>query len=376
MGGAETVLFRLLDAADGESFDPVVLSMKDRGALGEALERRGVPVLTLGMKRQMPSPVAVGRLLRHLRAVRPDLLVGWMYHGNLVADLARAVLGIRVPMVWNVRHTPTGLEAESRVTRWAIRIGARRARRAWAVVYNSSASAQRHRALGFPEENAVVLPNGFDCRRFRPSPEARPALRRSLGLADDAVLVGRIGRFHAQKDYATFLDATGRLARERPALYFVLAGPGIDRDNSTLRRWIDEAGLASRVHLLGPVDRMPELLAGLDLSCSSSSFGESFPNVVAESMACGVPCAVTDVGDSAALVGATGRVVPPGDPAALARALGELLDLRPEEREALGRQARRRIEERFSAQAVFPRYERIWLQALAGSDGPAAEPRS
>ena len=97
---------------------------------------------------------------------------------------------------------------------------------------------------------------------------------------------------------------------------------------------------------------MPPVYAALDLLASSSAFGEGFSNVIGEAMAAGVPCTATDVGDSGRIVGDAGRVVPPNDPAALAGALGELLDLSPETRAALGERARRRIEEQFSVEAL------------------------
>lgn len=363
VGGAETVLCRLLEWSHGSGLESLVLSLKDRGALGDRLARQGVEVMTLGVRHPLNAPAALARLAGLVREVRPDLIVGWMYHGNLFADLTRSLMGGTVPMVWNIRHTPNELAEESFTTRWAIRIGAFRARRAVTIIYNSEPSAERHFELGYPEEGSRVLPNGFDCEQFRPSEEARSTLLTELGVERDTRLVGRIGRFHPVKDYETFLAACSRIVQDHPDVEVVLAGPGIDGQNPLLRSWIAEARLGSHIHLLGPVTQMERLLAGLDLVCSSS-LGESFPNVVAEAMACGVPCVVTDVGSSADLVGMTGRVVPPGDSKALSQEMSAILGLMKEERLALGRAARERIRTHFSAEAVFPRYEKIWREAL------------
>jgi glycosyltransferase involved in cell wall biosynthesis len=92
---------------------------------------------------------------------------------------------------------------------------------------------------------------------------------------------------------------------------------------------------------------MPRVYSAFDLAVSSSSWGEGFPNVVAEAMASGVPCIVTDVGDSASIVATTGWVCPPGDPIRLARTLEQALSSR-EEMTARGREARRRIVAEFS----------------------------
>jgi glycosyltransferase involved in cell wall biosynthesis len=105
-------------------------------------------------------------------------------------------------------------------------------------------------------------------------------------------------------------------------------------------------------------------MAGLDVLTVSSAWGEGFPNVVGEAMACAVPCVVTDVGDSAAIVGDTGRVVPPRDTQALVAGWLHLLDLGAQARRNLGLEARQRIQEHFSLPSVVARYESLYGQVL------------
>jgi glycosyltransferase involved in cell wall biosynthesis len=126
-----------------------------------------------------------------------------------------------------------------------------------------------------------------------------------------------------------------------------------------MKRVISECGLNGRVHLLGERTDIPFVTSGLDIA-SSSSLGEGFPNVVGEAMACGVPCVVTDVGDSAWLVGDTGRVVPPGDPIALAGAWRDLIRMGEDRRRSVGEAARRRIVEGFSIDVMVRRYETVY----------------
>ena len=132
---------------------------------------------------------------------------------------------------------------------------------------------------------------------------------------------------------------------------------------------VDALGLSDRCHLLGPRRDVARIHASLDIA-ASSSISEAFPLAVGEAMACGVPCVATDVGDSALLIGPTGRVVPPRDAAALAAALGEVLAMEPATRAKLGEEAQRRVRERFELGAVARRYERLYeqtaLRALRG----------
>src|SRR5690606_2510752 len=158
-----------------------------------------------------------------------------------------------------------------------------------------------------------------------------------LGLGEDDLLVGLVARWHPQKDHPGFVRAAAQLVRREPRARFVLIGNDCDAGNPELVGLVREAGVGDRMHLLGRRTDIPRLTAALDVATSSSSFGEAFPNILGEAMACAVPCVTTDVGDSADIVGDTGRVVPPRDPDALAAALAEILSMPPQARAALGR---------------------------------------
>lgn len=211
-----------------------------------------------------------------------------------------------------------------------------------------------------------MIPNGFDLDAFRPDPESRLAVRRQLEIPEDSLLIGLVARFHPQKDHHNFVQAAGLLHRAMPQVHFLLCGEGITWENPVLGEWIDDAGVESWCHLLGRREDMPKLTAALDIA-SSSSFGESFPNVVGEAMACGVPCVVTDVGDCAILVGKTGIVVPPNDAGALASAWHQLLEMSHEERRRLGQLARQRIKNKFDLNLVVSRYEDLYKSLALGS---------
>lgn len=365
LGGAETALLRLVEAADPARWRHAVVSLGPRGPMAEPLEQAGVAVSALGLTRSWAGPLAARALVRTVRGAAPDLVVGWMYHGNLGAWWAAR--RIAVPAVWNVRHTLGTRKQTKRTTALIARLGGRLASRAAAVVFNSSQSAARHGALGYPSATSRVVPNGIDCDRFAPQPSARARLRRSLGWPADALVVGRVGRNHPIKDHPGFLEAAARAGDEHPGLHAVAAGPGVDTDDRLHRQATDSLGARSR--LVGAVDDMPGWLAGLDVLVSSSR-DESFPNVVAEAMACGVPCVVTDVGASAEIVDTTGIVVPAGDPGRLGKAIADLAAETPSQRTARGRAARARIEARFSARRSRAAHEKIWRDAIRSAARP------
>ncbi|EHN63236.1 glycosyl transferase [Comamonas testosteroni ATCC 11996] len=221
--------------------------------------------------------------------------------------------------------------------------------------------------MGYAADKLHVIPNGFDLSRFVPDVAARASVRAELGLAADVPLVGLIARFDSQKNHCGFVEAAAQVHAQMPDVHFVLAGTGVDAANIALNSAIAVKGLQARMHLLGRREDVPRLMASLDV-LASSSHGEAFPNVLGEAMACGVPCVVTDVGDSAEIVGDTGCVVAAGDMVGLARGLVDVLSYPPEQKTVLGEQARVRVAARYEIGHVARLYEAFY-ERVARGDG-------
>jgi glycosyltransferase involved in cell wall biosynthesis len=360
-GGSQTMLAKLLSAMDSKAWPPEVISLRDRGAIGERLLSAGFPVRALGMRERPSDLLALVRLARWLRELRPAIVQTWLYHADLFGALAARWAG-GSPVIWNIRQTTLDPRRERRATIWIARLCARLSHRLPArIICCSEASRRAHAALGYDAERMVVIPNGFDLGEFRPDAEARESVRRDLRIAADAPLVGQLARFDPQKDHENFIEAARLLAESHPAVRFLLCGEGVDERNEKLRSWIARAGITERCHLLGSRTDTPRLLAALDVA-SLSSAGEGFPNVLGEAMACAVPCVATDVGECAAIVGGAGRIVPRRDPAALAAAWRELIDAGADARRLLGEKARHRIETEFDLPRVAARYQGLYEQ--------------
>ncbi|MFN8536645.1 MAG: glycosyltransferase [Thermomicrobiales bacterium] len=182
------------------------------------------------------------------------------------------------------------------------------------VIVNSETGRRYHQQLGYHPREWAFIPNGINLDEFSPNPAHRAAVRAELGLAPDTPLIGLIARRDPMKDHATFFQAAALLSRDHPDAHFLLAGRGITPSDPTLARLLAATGLTGRARLLGERRDIPRLTAALDLATSSSAYGEGFPNVIGEAMACAVPCAATAVGDSAQLIGDTGPIVPRATP--------------------------------------------------------------
>jgi len=374
-GGAEMMLYKILSHMDPSAFQNEVVSMTGSGEIGQKIEALNIPVSALGMAPGVPAPQAIIRLARHIRRTRPAVIQTWMYHADLLGGLAGRLAG-GVPVLWNIRNSGLEPHLTKRSTIWIAGVCMRLARRLPArIVCCSERAARLHVDFGYPQEKMVVIPNGFALESFRPDATARARVRREMGIPLDAPLIGFMARFDPTKDHSNFFQAAALLGRDHPNAHFLLCGKEITEDNPALTGQSTAAGLGDRCHLLGLRRDMPELTAALDIAASSSA-GEGFPNAIGEAMACGIPCAVTDVGDSALLVGGTGRVVPRRDPQALAGSWRELLEMGAEDRRLLGALARQRVETHFDIRVIAARYGRLYeetagTEETAKREGPA-----
>jgi glycosyltransferase involved in cell wall biosynthesis len=179
------------------------------------------------------------------------------------------------------------------------------------------------------------------------------------------LLVGLVARFDPMKDHQGFLQASKLLACKLPDVHFVLAGNGVERSKPWFSAFLECEQLHDRLHFLGQRDDIPELTAALDIATSSSAYGEGFSNTIAEAMSCGIPCVVTDVGDSAFLVEKTGIVVTPQDPQALANGWQQLITLGVAGRNALGAAGRQRILQYFQQGEIIRQYERLYESLMS-----------
>ncbi len=372
-GGAEMTLCRLLSNVDRERFDMDVISLApEMGQVGHRLRELGYPVSSVNLsgKRAFRSTTD---LYRRVRFQRPDVVQTWMYHAGVLGGvIARMATDAKV--VWNIRQADLARDRNKNTTLVAAALSRRLAPRIpHRIIFGSLAAKTFHKELGYPEKKMVVIPNGFEI--YPPSALDRHWLRQHLGLSLDVRLVGRVGRFHKYKDYETLIEAAGYVSRAYPLAHFVLCGAGVDGSNTMLRQWILRHGVSDHVHLLGERADVGRIHGGLDIACSSS-LGEAFPNVVAEAMAAGIPVVATDVGDSAHVIGGTGRLVPPRNPRAMADAILEMLMLPLDTLRAMGTKAQKRIEKEFSLEQMKERYCSIYEQLALTATRSESRPRA
>jgi glycosyltransferase involved in cell wall biosynthesis len=367
VGGAETMLAKLVESIDRRCFPTVVVSLLPPGPIGARLTAAGLRVETLGMRAGRPDWRGLRRLLTLLREHAVDLLQTWLYHADLLGLIAARLA--RVPhLAWNLRCSEMDPRRYSRLSAALPRLLAWLSPGPDLVVVNSQAGRMAHERLGYRPRRWEVVPNGFDIERFRPDPGAAGRLRAWLGWPPQSFVICLPARFDPMKDHANFLAAAALFARDHQQARFLLVGRGVEAANAVLAAAVRNTGCGDRIALLGERADMAELMAASDLVTLSSAFGEGFPNVLGEAMACGVPVVATDIGDAAMIVAETGVIVPPRDAAALAAGWRRLFDLDVDSRAGLGRAARRRVVENYALRAIVARYEALYAEL--GRAGP------
>ena len=307
-----------------------------------------------GVLRRMPI------LMQTLRRFRPHIIQGWMYHGNLAALMISTIYPHKTPVVWNIRHSLHQVRLEKKTTLAVNMAGAMLSFLPKKIIYNSQVSRRQHEQLGYARRRGTTIPNGFDLNRYQPDAQAIQRLQQCFDLPSDVLLVGHIARYHPMKDHANFLHAAAEVVQNFAGVRFLMAGNGVTLDNPGLSAVIHHLNLQDYVIMLGEREEMAPIFAGLDCLVLSSAWGEAFPNVIGEAMACGTPCIATKIGDCASIIRDSGYTVPPGDPSTLASAIVRLLSMPRDVRKGLGHRARMLIKKNFSIESIVEKYLTVY----------------
>ena len=367
-GGAERALYNLLASDFGSKYDCSVISLIDEGTYGIKIRALGIPVHVINMRADFCIFNSIILLRNVIKKIAPDIIQGWMYHGNLAATLARYFCD-GVVIAWNVRHSLYELKTENFTTRQIIKANRLLSGKADAIFYNSRVSQFQHESFGFDSKHSIYNPNGFDTNILKPSLEKKGAVRSKLGISDEDTVIGHVARYHPMKDHASFIKAAIMVMLERPDVVVLMIGRGVRAGTSFLLSDLPET-LISRFYFLGERSDVYDLMQSMDGFCLSSAWGEGFPNVLGEAMSMSVPCITTDIADSSEVVGETGIVVPPCEPKKLAEAIFTFLNLSSSEKFALGQAARQRIEEKYLMQINIECYEAAYEKLTKYSAAP------
>ncbi len=362
-GGAETVVAQLAQALRARGDAVSVVSMLPPTAFVRDLEDARIEVASLGMKAGRLNIRGVVRFLAFVRAFRPDIIHGHMFHASILARMAQVLLGVPAVCTIHSEIECSDRRSSGRLRERIYRITDAACRRTTAV---SESVKQRYiRENIVPSHRIEVIGNGVDMDRFQPCAEQRDRTRAALGWHDSFVWLA-VGRLELAKDYPTLIHAFRSVHAQSPSTRLAIAGEG--RSRREIERLIEQFSLSGVVSLLGLRDDVPELMNACDafVMCSAREGG---PLVVLEAAAVGKPVVATAVGVAPESIvhGQTGLLVPPADPDALADAMKQLIQLTPQALHRMGESGRRHVMERYSLDSVHQGYAKLYEQVLAVS---------
>jgi glycosyltransferase involved in cell wall biosynthesis len=357
LGGAEKTVFALATLLDHRQY-PVagVVSVKPEGHYARRLRDQGVSVESLGVARARSADAR--RLAAIIERERPDVVHAVMYQAIQLARMAKAMTKVPFKLISSPR-----VNYRSRAW-WTLLVDRWLKERDDLLIAECEASRRfLVSKLGYKPAKVVTIRNGVDLAGWSPSKIDRQKKRMELRLAATDVLVGAIGRLDRQKGFSTLIEAMGRL--KGGPLRCAILGDGPEHDR--LAGLIRKHHLESSVWLLGEKDEIPSWLAAFDLYCLPSLW-EGLPNSLLEAMALGLPVVASKVDGvpEAVTDGRDGLLVPPGQPAPLARALRSLAEDAPR-RAALGAAAKAAVAERFTVRRMIGEYERAYAGLFARS---------
>jgi glycosyltransferase involved in cell wall biosynthesis len=374
--GAEVILLTLIRGLDPALYRAVVALPEDMRHLGRLSKRlddfgiayRFLPLAIMRRKYLRPARIAgylvdlirgtLG-LCRLIRRNNIDLV-----QSNTLAVVSGALAAkiMHRPHVWHVHEfltVPAGLR---RALHWmAAHLSAR--------VVTVSNAVRQHILKDQPHAagSVITIHNGIDLAPYLAA-KSGSSIRAELQIPEDATVVGMVGRVSRWKGQQVFTEAARLVAAKCPALYFVAVGGVFDDEHhymDAFRRAVTRCGL-ERFRISDFRQDIPEVLSAFDLFVLPSTEPDSFPTVILEAMASGLPVIGSAIGGVPEMIadGETGLLVPPNDPEALAEAIRKILQARSLS-ESMGRRGRQRAIANFQPPRFIRSFEQIYEQLLA-----------
>ena len=297
------------------------------------------------------------------RQYEPDVIQGWMYHGNLMAILIKLIATNNPLISWNIRHSLYKLRYEKFIMRVIILFNSILSFIPDLILYNSWQSKKQHESIGFNNPSSHVIPNGIKDSFNLDIIKSNLRIRRERNISNSDIVIGHVARFHPMKDHATFIKAAIRICIEFQNTSFLFCGRNVSLSNAKIKSLIPKKFL-NRFIFEGESDIVPEIMSSFDIFCVSSAWGEGFSNVLGEAMAIGIPCVVSDVGDSALIVDDSGIVVKPRSVDSFYEGLKTFILTGKKNRHYLGVKASEIIKSRYTIPIMVINYLHIYKYYL------------
>ncbi|MDC1450340.1 glycosyltransferase [Candidatus Thioglobus sp.] len=361
-GGAEGALYRLV-INDKSDCKHEIVSFISGGKYSKIFKSQDIKVTELNQVQGKISFLVFIKLFRYLSNVKPDVVQTWMYHADLIGGVIAKIIKIK-HIVWNVRTSFLTGDSIKFSTKVVVRLCSFFSKNIPdKIITCSNNAALFHKSIGY-KSNFITIDNGFDKNKLYPSKSLRSYMRKKISVSDDTFLIGMIARFDPQKDHENAINALTILKKSTKNFKCIFVGKDMDNSNSYIKNLLEKFNLVDNVILFGQSININEIMNAIDLHILSSSYGEGFPNVVAEAMMCGTPCIVTNVGDSSRIVGNTGWVVEPNDSNLLSKSIENAIQVKSSSEKQWDKKCKNvanKAKVEFTIERMVSEYHKAWF---------------
>ena len=357
-GGTEQTLFKICKYDIKNQH--IVISLSKKGKYFLLLKKINIKVYCIDLKYY--SVIKFFSLIKLIKFLKPNTIQTWLAHGDFIGGLA-AKLGGFNQIVWNIRYSKLDKSTTKLTTLCLIRILSKLSFIIPKLIAGVSKSVLKNcKDLGYCKKKLRLIYNGYELVNIKSS-KLKINFRKRYKVQKNIPILGAVARYDETKDHTNLLKALSILKKKNINFLFLLVGRNINTKNNTLINQIKEFRLSNSVKLLGSKNNILQIMSIIDMHILSSKT-EGFPNVVAEAMSCGTPCVVTDVGDSASIVGKTGWVVPPNNPIKLANAIAKgIAEIDKKDWQIRCNQSKLRIKNNFGIDKMIKLYNLVWSEA-------------
>ena len=349
-GGAERVLANL--CLNDKDNSHVVCTLLGGGKYKNKLRSKSIQLYELNIRKDILAILKIFRLVSILKNEKPDILQTWLYHSDLIGGLFGRVLNIS-KIVWNVRHTDISSYRMKISTKLIVRFCAILSKYIPSkIIYCSEISRKIHERIGYVQEKSFLIHNGVNITQFKPNK------KKSMS---NILKIGMVGRYSQYKDHKRLVEFMAELKKNNIKFKCYLAGENIIKNNFKLLDLIKKNGVLSEIILLGSVEKIENVYKKLDIHVLLSH-SESFPNVLAEAMACEIPCISSGEGEAKKILGKYGFIVDSRGQKQLIKTINKILKIKSSTSKwkKLKTNCRKHIAENFSLHKMLISYNSLW----------------
>lgn len=360
-GGAERSLFNICNSNISDYFIQSVICLGDKAIYGDKLEELGVEVYYLNFKNSNKL-YAFLNFKNIIKKISPDIIQGWMTHGNFASVLAYFILSGRPSLFWNIRQTVYKLKHEYILTRFLFLINILLSRLPNGIISNANISIKQLIKFGYKNDSFILIPNGFDTNYWKPDHNLRQIERNKLKFNDNDFVLGYVGRYHPMKNIKLLLESFHKISQQNSKIKLVIVGQNLNNYNINEKSIIDMIP-QNQILIIDNTEDVKKYYNIFDLLILCSAWGEGFPNVLGEAMSSELCCISTPIGDTPDILEDVGYLVPLDDVDLIIEKVKNCMD-NPEELNKLGRKARIKILNQYSMAKTINTYLNIYLNSF------------